>query len=690
MPITDITTIAAKQRLLDPVSVLNGVGPRRLTLYKKLGITTITSLLCHYPRGYLDLSSPVLIDESILDENNVLQVTVLKKQGEQHIRKGLSIFKVIVGDESGSLIVTIFNSKYLFDSLELGEEYLLYGKVTGTLLKREMTSPLCQSVSDNPAVLPIYPLTEGLSNKTIQANMTEALSVWGDCLIDSLPDEIRQSRSLCRLRYAVENIHFPADMNALSLAKERLVFEELLVLSLGMNLLRKKNRVQSGNMLSSVSMDEFYSALPFTLTKGQQEAIIEALSDMSKKTPMNRLIQGDVGSGKTAVAAALCYACAKCSLQSAIMAPTQILAAQHYETFSKLLGPLNLKICLLTGGANAARKKELLSKIASGGYDIVIGTHSLVSESVIFNRLALAVTDEQHRFGVAQRAAIAQKGINPHLLIMSATPIPRTLALLIYGDLDISVIKELPSGRQPIETMVIASKKRGRALGFIKKQLDEGRQAYIVCPLIEESASDLVSLAEYKEALEQTPLAAYEIGILSGKLKVKEKDELMGRFARNEIQLMLATTVIEVGINVPNATVMMVENAERFGLSQLHQLRGRVGRGEHKSYCILVSDNEGEDNERRLAAMKMTTDGFVIAEEDLKLRGPGDFFGLRQHGLPALKLASYYDDMAILKESRTVASDILKKDPKLSKEENQGLAKKVAELFDQNNQTAMN
>lgn len=679
-----------ESRLSDPIGRLKGVGGRRSALYQKLGIRTIQDLLTFYPRDYLDLSNPVAILETHLNELNVVRARVFQKQGEQRIRKGLSLYKVFVTDGEQNLTITIFNSKYMFDALVMDREYYFYGKVTGTLLRREMTSPLFLPTGEENLVRPVYSLTEGLTNKLIQANVKDALSLWGDVLTDSLPEEIRRKYRLCRLRYAIENIHFPADKTALFIARRRLIFEELLVFQLGILLLRQRRRLETAIQLSDTDISRFESSLPFTLTAGQRQAIADGLADMTREIPMNRLLQGDVGSGKTMVAAALSYACHRNGYQTAVMAPTQILAEQHFETFRRQLDPLGVNCCLLTGSQPAKERAVLLEGIQSGYFSIVIGTHALIREDVTFSALGLVITDEQHRFGVAQRATIAQKGCNPHLLVMSATPIPRTLALIIYGDLDVSIIRELPKGRQPVETFSINSSKRGRALGFLKKYLDEGRQAYIVCPLIDESESDLISIQEYLRALRRTPLAEYRIEALHGKLKPREKEELMAAFKAREIQVLVSTTVVEVGVDVPNANIMIVENAERFGLSQLHQLRGRVGRGKYQSYCILVSDNTGEDNRKRLKVMTSTTDGFQIAEEDLRLRGPGDFFGLRQHGLPTLKIANLLDNIDVLNETRGVAAEILRADPSLSKPENRGLHRMVKRLFDQSEQLTLN
>lgn len=678
-------------KLSDSIACLKGVGQRRAELYKKLGVDTIYSLLRFYPRDYLDLSNPVEITQSLLNENNVIKATVCKKNAEQRIRKGLSIFKAIVSDKTTDMSVTIFNSKYKFDELVIGEEYYFYGKVTGSLLKREMTSPNFLKAEEEGALLrPVYSLTEGISNKLVQTHMRESLEVWGDCLTDVLPVEIKQEHNLCQLRYAIENIHFPKDGQAFNIAKERLIFEELLVLQLGMAMLRNKKRTETSVQLDNTEIPEFYSSLPFILTNGQRQAIKDGLSDMTRAVPMNRLCQGDVGSGKTMVAAGLCYASHKNGYQSVIMAPTQVLADQHYETLSKLLEPLGVKCCIVTGMLKTAQRRRTYEGIASGEFSVVIGTHALLQETVIFNNLGLVVTDEQHRFGVAQRAVLANKGNNPHMLVMSATPIPRTLALIIYGDLDVSVISELPKGRLPIETYAVSSNKRVRALNFIKKHIDEGRQAYIVCPAIEESEIDVVSTSEYIEALKSTPLSDYHIAGLNGRLKPVQKDEIMTAFKKREIDILVSTTVIEVGVDVPNANIILIENAERFGLSQLHQLRGRVGRGEYQSYCILVSDNQGEENRERLKVMSTTTDGFVIAEQDLKLRGPGDFFGNKQHGLPALKIANLVDNVDVLKLTQQLAVEILEKDNLLEQVENKGLRKQVKLLFDNSEQSILN
>jgi len=674
----------------EPVRLLSGVGPKRAALYEKLGVRTIGDLLLYVPRGYLDFSAPLPIAESHTGENVVLRAKVYKKQGEQRIRKGLSIFRVYATDESTDLKITIYNAKYLFESLKEGTWYLFYGKVTGSLLHSEMSAPQVFPEQEAGGMLPLYSLTEGLSNKQVTENVREALRLWGDCLSDALPHTLRQAYGLCQLRYAVENVHFPTDSHALGVARSRLIFEELLVLQLGMTMLKSRNRAETSVRLQKAELAPFLDSLPFTLTNGQMQAIADCVRDMQKTQPMNRLVQGDVGSGKTMVAAALCFLCYENGLQAAVMAPTQILAEQHYETFSRQLKPLGIRCCLIDGAQGAKQRTALAESIRAGEYTVVIGTHALLQENVQFQKLGLVVTDEQHRFGVGQRAALAAKGDHPHLLVMSATPIPRTLALLIYGDLDVSVIRELPSGRQPVRTMAIGSDKRLRALGFIKKQIDAGRQAYIVCPLIEENGSELVSAQEYVEKLKDTPLAPCTSAILHGRMKAREKEALMRAFRNGEISLLVATTVVEVGVDVPNATVMMIENAERFGLSQLHQLRGRVGRGAYESYCILVSDHKGEENRRRLHTMVTMQNGFDVAQEDLKLRGPGDFFGRRQHGLPDLRIADLLTDMKTLESARKAAEQLLKEDPALSLPEHRALGESVQRLFLENGQVTFN
>ena len=563
---------------------------------------------------------------------------------------------------------------------------MFYGKVTGNLFKREMNAPSFVPYTEQMKMMPIYSLTEGLSNKMVASAVEAGLHLTDDTVFDPLPADITEEYGLCHLNFALHNIHFPENQNALEAARKRLIFEELLTLQLGMLLLRNRNREESGVTVKDFDWSGFETLLPFALTGAQKRAIADCVEDFHQTVPMNRLVQGDVGSGKTMVAAALSYLMAKNGYQTAMMAPTEILSEQHYRTFCKTFAQTGIRVCLLTGSLTKAVKEKETAKIAAGEYDVIIGTHALIQDSVQFDRLGLVITDEQHRFGVVQRSKLAAKGENPHLLVMSATPIPRTLGLIIYGDLDISVIDELPAGRQKIDTIAITGKKRERALHFIREKLDSGLQGYVVCPLIAgEEESELKSVTGYAEALRNGPLKGCSIEVLHGKLKAKEKDAIMERFKQGQTQLLVSTTVIEVGVDVPNAVIMMVENAERYGLSQLHQLRGRVGRGSEKSYCILISDNTGEENKLRLKTLCETGDGFRIAEEDLKLRGPGDFFGARQHGLPDLKIADMAADMEVLKETQQLAKKILEQDAALRLPEHKGLRRLISLLFSRGN-----
>jgi len=671
--------------ITDSIQYLKGVGEKRAALYHKLGVDSICSLLRYFPRTYVDYSVVTPIADALPEEPVCVEVTVFRKAPEQRIRKGLSIFRAYATDGTSDLTITIYNNKYQFAALKPDHTYRLYGRIKGSLLRKEMQSPqIMDPEEQQTSILPVYPQTAGLSSKTISKHVDTALSLWGDRLEEVLPDELRRREQLCHMRYAYENIHFPTDHHALNVARKRLVFEELLTLQLGLSLLRGRVREETGIRLTDTDLSEFYRALPFTLTEGQMEAIGDSIKDLQSGVPMNRLVQGDVGSGKTMVSAALAYLLAKNGYQTAVMAPTEILARQHEATFSGLLSPLGIRVSLVVGSATAKQKRLLREELANGTIQIAVGTHALLSEGVDFQNLGLVVTDEQHRFGVRQRADLAKKGANTHKLVMSATPIPRTLALMIYGELDVSAIRKLPGGRKPIETYLISGSKRERAYHFIKEHVDRGLQAYIVCPLIEENEEldqKLFSVEEYEQKLKKSELADLRIGVLHGRMKAADKDRVMQRFKDHELDLLVSTTVIEVGVDVPNAVVMMIENAERFGLSQLHQLRGRVGRGTEQSTCILVSDNRSPETRERLKILSSTSDGFQLAEEDLKLRGPGDFFGNRQHGLPMLQIASMADDMAILSRAQEAAKEILQKDPLLEAEVHQPLKRAVDLLF---------
>lgn len=666
------------------IRYLKGVGEKRAACYARLGITDVYSLLRHYPRGYVDYSVPVSIIDTVLGEVQVIRARVFKKGREQRIRKGLSIFKIYVTDDTADMTLTIFNSRFAAEALKEGESYLFYGKVTGNLLRREMNSPQVLKPVAGAVMQPVYALTEGLTNKMVIGNMEQALACLKDGRLDCLSAEIREEFGLCGIVEALRNIHFPLSVEAQQKAQKRLAFEELLTLQLGMTQLRIKSRKTTAVRISKPDFIPLLSSLSFELTGAQKRCIAEGLRDFESGVPMNRLLQGDVGSGKTMVAAALIYAAFRAGYQSVLMAPTEILAKQHMQTLADILEPLGCRVALLVGSMSPKQKAEVRAGLIKGSVTLAVGTHALLEDSTEFLKLGFVVTDEQHRFGVTQRTRLVEKGEHPHVLVMSATPIPRTLALIIYGDLDISVLDELPKGRKPVQTYRIGESKRIRAYGFIAKQLDAGRQAFLICPLIEENEElQLASVNEYVKKVEKEYLPGYRIGLLHGKQKPAEKQNVMDDFAAGRLQVLVSTTVVEVGIDVPNANVMLIENAERFGLSQLHQLRGRVGRGAEQSYCILVSGHRGEETRKRLEVMCKTSDGFIIAEEDLKLRGPGDFFGERQHGLPRLRIADMVRDTRLLTDSRNLAERVIQEDPFLVRPENKGLKALVRELFQQ-------
>ncbi|HAN44108.1 MAG TPA: ATP-dependent DNA helicase RecG [Ruminococcaceae bacterium] len=665
------------------IKYLKGIGEKRAQVYAKLGISTVLGLLYHFPRGYIDLTNPCKIKDASPYEPSAVRARVVYKGTEQRIRKGMSVFKVLAADDEAEMQITFFNSKYTVDSLKIDEEYIFYGTVKGGFLKHEMSAPAIFGLNGPTMLVPVYPLTAGLTSKSILANVCQALSILKENLPDFLPDSIRSKYKLATLDYAIRNIHLPANANSVAVAKKRLIFDELFLIALSMKTIRGNNKTAAGAAMRTVDMSGFFGALGFSPTNAQLRAIGEAVNDMCSGISMNRLVQGDVGSGKTLVAQACAYFAAKNGYQSAMMVPTEILAEQHYESFGKIFEKLGIKVGLLTGSMKQSQKNLVKKQLQNGEIDICIGTHALISQSVEFKSLALVITDEQHRFGVNQRANLTQKGNCPNILVMSATPIPRTLALIIYGDLTLSVIDELPPGRQTVETYKIDSTKRDRAYGFIKKHIDSGRQAFIVCPLIEQGEVDmgLTSAAEYAAELAQKQFAGYKIALLHGKQKQKEKDEIMRGFRNREFDILVSTTVIEVGVDIPNAVIMLIENAERFGLSQLHQLRGRVGRGSDKAYCILLSDAKSDSASERLGIMCKTNDGFKIAEYDLKTRGPGDFIGIRQHGLPQTKLADYSENIDILQSAQEAADTIYALDPLLEKNENFRLKKKTDELL---------
>ena len=643
------------------IQYLTGVGPKRAALYQKLDIHTVRDLLYYFPRSYIDLTAPCDIAAMPLFEQCAVRARVVAKSAPQYIRRGMTLFRVKVADDSGSMVITFFNAKYAVEALKYDTEYIFYGRSGGTLTRREMASPSIYPADLPNALIPVYPLTQGLSSKMVGANIAQALQLLGEELDDPIPDFIRQEYHLCHLQFALRNIHLPTDRESAEIARRRLIFEELLMLALSLRSVRDDTYTQTSYVCGKADLQPFFDQLPFTLTGAQQRAIDQVRQDLAKNTPMNRLVQGDVGSGKTMVAAAASYIAFQNHYMSALMAPTEILAQQHYHGLSKLLEPLGMRLGLLCGSMTAKEKRDIKERIALGMVDLIIGTHALISKDVDLPNLALVVTDEQHRFGVRQRASLSEKSNHPHTLVMSATPIPRTLALMIYGDLDVSSIDELPPNRQPVKTYVISSKIKERAYNFLKDHLDRGLQGYIVCPLVEAmetTPANLQNAEEYADKLARGPFQNYRVGVLHGKMRAKNREVIMQQFASGEIQLLVSTTVIEVGVDVPNAVIMMVENAERFGLSQLHQLRGRVGRGSVQSYCILISDTQNPDTKQRLQVLHQTNDGFKVAEYDLKARGPGDFLGKRQHGLPQLKIADLSSSMDTMEQVQQAAQRI--------------------------------
>lgn len=675
--------------IFSDVKNLSGVGKKRLSLYNKLGIYTIKDLLYHFPSKYTDYSSPIPIQNALLDEVNIIRATVTKKLPAQRIKGGLTLYKVVATDYISDITIVFYNNFYAWDALSEDTEYFFSGKVSGNFIRKEMYSPTVLPVDSDELVIPNYHLTEGLTSKMIRTNIKEALKIFDEYPYDFMPKEILSEYKLCSLSYALANIHFPKDENTRAIALKRLSFDELFLLQTGLLYLKRRNRSLTGCRMVEKDISAFHKSLPFEMTGAQKKAVAEITSDMQREIPMNRLLQGDVGSGKTAVAAAACYFAYENGCQSALMAPTEILATQHYETLNAFLSPLEINVSLLTGSMTAKQKKEVKEKLLSGECDVIVGTHALITATTEFKKLGLVITDEQHRFGVNQRATLAEKGENPHKLVMSATPIPRTMGLVVYGDLDISILNELPKGRIPIETYAIKGEGlRNRAFGFVKNQLDEGRRGYIVCPMIDETEDDseLKSVKEYHKKISEGFFKDYKTDILHGKMTSAEKDDVMSRFKNGEIQLLVSTTVVEVGVDVPNATIILIENADRFGLSQLHQLRGRVGRGKHKSYCILLTENLSEDTKKRLQIMTSTTDGFKISEEDMLLRGCGDFFGESQHGLPPLKIADF--DSVLLSETQTAAKKIIEKDEDLSLHNE--LKKAVNSLFFKESENILN
>ena len=667
-----------------PVRYLKGVGPKTAERFEKLGIVTLADLLCHYPRRYIDFSRPYSIAEAPPDTECVVKAEVFAKPAGRILPGGRRMERITAGDDVSSLEITWFNNPYATQKLELGQEYYFEGIVTGGMLRRQMVNPQVRTAAQITAAPfeAVYPQTDGLSS-TVIAKCIRQLLPHAELLPDPLPEEMLKKYRLLSKADAVRAIHCPATEEEAFAARRRLIYEELLVLQLGIGRMKNRGSASTGAPMQRLDPAPFWASLPFSPTGAQRRAVDEILTDLSGSTSMNRLLQGDVGSGKTLVAAAAIWACIRSGYQAALLAPTEILAAQHAENLNRMLVPFGMRVALLTGGMKAAARRTTLAAIRSDEADLVVGTHAILSEGVEFARLGLAVVDEQHRFGVRQRGMLAEKAANPHLLVMSATPIPRTLGLLIYGDLDISILDELPPGRKPVKTRCITGKKRRDLYGFLDREIGAGRQVYIVCPAIEDTPDGgLNAVKSYYEDIAKALLPDRRVGLMHGKLKPKEKAAVMDDFKAGRLDALVSTTVIEVGVDVPNATVMVIENAECYGLSALHQLRGRVGRGAAESWCFLVSDNTAESVQKRLKFLCSTSDGFAVAQFDLETRGPGDFFGSRQHGLPTLQIADLMNDTRTLHAAQAEAVAMLADDPLLEAPEHALLEQQVQQMFE--------
>ena len=669
------------------VKYIKGVGPNRVKLLNKLNIFTLKDVITYYPRAYEDRSKPKSLCECVDGEEVVIEAVACGKMSEVRLANKRTMQKLVIRDETMTATATWFNQSYLKNKFKTGEKYRFFGKVNNKFGKIELLSPVFDPISQSQntgKIIPIYPLTYQLTQNTLRKIIENALKEVTGQLPETLPEYLRKQYNLEGINEATQKVHFPKDFKDFDKARRRLVFEELLSTQLA--LLELKNhykREEKGICFSKdAKMSDVIQKLPFNLTNAQRRVLQEIDENMEDKRSMNRLLQGDVGSGKTVIAMCAAYKTVKSDYQAAIMAPTAILAAQHLENFKKILDDLNIRCELLISGITKKNKEEILRKLENGEIDIIIGTHALIEDNVVFKNLGLVVTDEQHRFGVKQRAKIVDKGQNPDVLVMSATPIPRTLALILYGDLDISIIDELPPNRKKIETFAVPKSYEDRVNSFIRKQLEQGRQAYIVCPLVEDNEeTDLKSVTNIYEKCKTIIFPDYRVEYIHGKMRPKDKDEIMQRFKNHEIDILISTTVIEVGVDVPNSNIMVIEDAQRFGLAQLHQLRGRVGRGEYQSYCILKFEGKGENTRKRMKVMCDTNDGFIISEKDLELRGSGDFFGTMQHGIPEFKIANLFEDMPILQEVQKASIEILDKDPKLEKEENALLKELVKDKF---------
>lgn len=672
-------------KLSNPITVLKGVGPSKAKTLENLNIYTLGDLICHFPRGYEDRTKIVPIAKLEPDTPACFRGMVMRAPTTAHIRKGLDLTKVVVADSTGRINLTFFNSRFACENLQYGQEFIFYGTMSGDYAGYGITNPVFESI-DSPAVttrriMPIYPLTAGINNAAMSKLVQQALLLC-DAPQEVLPRQVLAQYGILPAEEAYRAIHQPQSMEEAAQAKKRLIFEEFFVFYAGLSLMRASREEKRTAPYRNLDLTEFYESLPFALTNAQKTAAEDICRDFGKGVPMNRLVQGDVGSGKTMVAAAAAYCTWRNGGQTALMAPTEILAEQHFHSMRRLFAPMGMEVALLTGSMTAKEKREIREGLAAGSIHFVVGTHALLTDTTVFSNLTLVVTDEQHRFGVAQRGKLSSKAEAPHLLVMSATPIPRTLALLMYGDLDVSVLNELPPGRQTVDTFLVGESYRGRINAFIRKQAEEGHQSFVVCPAVEENDElDVKSAAAWAETLQKTVFPDLKVLLLHGKMKGAEKEAVMAQFARGEAQVLVATTVIEVGVDVPNATLMVIEDADRFGLSQLHQLRGRVGRGSAKSFCILTSHNRNTETLARLKALCATNDGFKIAQEDLKLRGPGDFFGARQSGLPAFRVADLNLDMETLSIAQQASTRWIDAEGWKETPESIALRRRVGELF---------
>lgn len=671
----------------ESIQYVKGIGPKKAEKMNKLGIYTIKDLLYYFPRQFEDRSIIKKIAQ-LEDEEKVTVKALITNIESYTPKKGMTITRIDVKDDTGFAKLTFFNREYIKNTFRVGDSILAFGKVKKNGRFVELNSCELEYLSASPKnigkLVPVYPLSYGVTNKDIMNTVRMVFESKDIKIPEYMPEYILKKYRLCGIEYAIKNIHFPKDKESLKIALYRLIFEELLVLQLGLFMYKGGSSDEKGILFKrNQRLDEVLKSLPFSLTRAQNRALNEIIDDMCSEKVMNRLVQGDVGSGKTVVALLALAECVFNGYQGALMAPTEILAQQHYESFTETFEDIGINVELLTGSVTKKQKEGILQRAKDGEIDILIGTHALIEDNVEFKNIGLVITDEQHRFGVRQRGKLSSKGESPDILVMTATPIPRTLALILYGDLDISIIDELPPGRQPIETIAVEKKKRGKVYNsLVRREVDKGRQVYIVCPLVEESETlDITSATETAEEIKRDFFPDLRVGLLHGKMKPSEKDTIMTAFKNHELDILVSTTVIEVGVNVPNSTLMIIENAERFGLAQLHQLRGRVGRGKHQSYCVLIYGSNSEVCRKRMNIMEETNDGFKISEKDLEIRGPGEFFGTMQHGVPELKVANLFKHMKILKTVQQEARIIIGEDPTLDFKEYRGLKREIESKF---------